>query len=40
MEEMEQAYQLIADYCGTNQQLTFVDVFTPMLNSDHRPRAE
>lgn len=40
MKEMKKANKLIADYCRKTPGLEFIDVFTPMLDSDNRPRAE
>ena len=34
------ANRLIADYITTNSNLTYVDLFTPMLGVDGRPRAD
>jgi len=40
VEKMKQANQLIKDYTATDKRLTFIDVFTPMLDADGTPRAE
>jgi lysophospholipase L1-like esterase len=40
MGEMSKTNRLIADYCNGKERLEFIDVFTPMLNSDGQPRAE
>ncbi|MFQ5732154.1 MAG: SGNH/GDSL hydrolase family protein [Planctomycetaceae bacterium] len=37
---MKAANTLIADQCGKNERLDYVDVFTPMLGKDGKPRAE
>lgn len=37
---MAQTNQLIQTYCATRDNLTFVDVFQPMLNENHYPRGE
>jgi lysophospholipase L1-like esterase len=39
-DQMRAANQLIRQFAATDQRLAFVDVFTPMLDSDGKPRAE
>ncbi len=38
--QVKTANRLIREYCATDNRLLFVDVFTPMLNAEGRPRAE
>ncbi len=38
--EMEQANKLVADVCDHCEYLTFIDIWTPMLDDDGRPRRE
>jgi len=38
VEEMRKANQRILTYCATEERLTFVDVDTPMLGEDGKPR--
>ncbi len=40
MGKMREANGLIANYCNGKARLEFIDVFTPMLDSDGQPRAE
>jgi lysophospholipase L1-like esterase len=39
-EQMQAANHLIADWVRSDQRLEFIDVFTPMLGSDGKPRIE
>ena len=39
-EVMKTANQMIKDYCESHAQLTFVDIFSPMLNAYHKPQAD
>ena len=38
--QVKTANRLIRECCATDDRLVFVDVFTPMLNAEGRPRAE
>jgi lysophospholipase L1-like esterase len=38
--QVKAANHLIREYCGTDERLLFVDVFTPMLTAEGRPRAD
>lgn len=38
--EMKQANDRIAELCEENESLEFIDIWTPMLGDDGRPRAE
>ena len=40
LDRVKAANGLIRDYCATDQRLLFVDVFTPMLTAEGRPRAD
>jgi lysophospholipase L1-like esterase len=40
LDRVKAANQLIRDYCATNDRLLYVDVFTPMLTPEGRPRAD
>jgi len=39
-EEMHRANQAISAICGQNDALAYVDIYTPMLGDDGRPRPE
>ena len=38
LEEMQAANSLVANYCATDVRLTYIDVHTPMLDSDGQPQ--
>lgn len=38
--QVRAANQLIAQHCASDQRLTFIDIFTPSLQADGRPRAD
>jgi len=38
LDQVKTANRLIRDYCATNDRLLFIDVFTPMLSVEGRPR--
>jgi lysophospholipase L1-like esterase len=40
IDKIRAANQLIRDYIATDPRLTYVDVFTPMLDSSGQPRRE
>lgn len=40
MDQMQAANELIRNYSASGKNLVFIDVFTPMLGEDGRPRAE
>ncbi|HEX3533217.1 MAG TPA: SGNH/GDSL hydrolase family protein [Gemmatimonadaceae bacterium] len=40
VDKMRAANQLVRDYVGTDDRLTYVDVFTPMLDASGQPRRE
>ena len=40
LDRVKTANRLIREYCATNGRLLFIDVFTPMLTAEGRPRAE
>jgi lysophospholipase L1-like esterase len=40
LDRVKAANQLIREYCATDNRLVFVDVFTPMLTAEGRPRAD
>lgn len=39
-DKMKRANELIREHCKEQQQLTFIDIWQPMLGEDDRPRAE
>jgi lysophospholipase L1-like esterase len=40
LDRVKAANQLIQDYCASDKRLQYVDVFTPMLGPEGRPRAD
>lgn len=40
LDQVKTANRFIRDYCATNDRLLFIDVFTPMLSPEGRPRAD
>ncbi|MGI9544911.1 MAG: SGNH/GDSL hydrolase family protein [Cyclobacteriaceae bacterium] len=38
-EEMREANRMIKEYCDQDERLTYIDVFTPMLNDQEEPKA-
>ncbi len=40
LDQVKTANRLIREYCGTDDRLLFVDIFTPMLTAEGRPRAD
>jgi lysophospholipase L1-like esterase len=39
-DKIKAANQLIAEFCGQDKRLAYIDVFSPMLGTDGRPRPE